>query len=326
MSHLLRCGTGRAGLGAPGTGAGPHITEGPWPTEWSCTEEGLRTRRELLGSAGRGFCGGLGFSSSCISKYIQLLITTRGRSHTTWYSLFGFLPPSFQAHWQPCWGNTWCERLSGFSLKKKVSFIQINKTKAEPQTSQSHHSANKHFPKQNESVWSGDKLIQNASADSAFKNPKTPRGGEAWSPPSRERSLMVYVVCQRLGAAKQLPKILSEKSAAKRNHFHILTSTRSSWEALLPKHKTLPGAAERRTWWTGVWRSPGFVKMNAMWTKCSFMLKSYCPLMFASEKKRSIFFIKLLKQVVPSKLTIFSCRQNKPKTFCLNWFRPNYCI
>lgn len=58
-AHLLGCGTGRTGLGT-----GPQTAEGPWSTVWLCTAEGLLTRRELLGSAGRGFWGGLGFSSS----------------------------------------------------------------------------------------------------------------------------------------------------------------------------------------------------------------------------------------------------------------------
>lgn len=49
-AHLSGCGTGRAGRGAPGIGS------------WAA--EGLRPRREVLGSAGRGFWGGLGFSSS----------------------------------------------------------------------------------------------------------------------------------------------------------------------------------------------------------------------------------------------------------------------
>lgn len=48
-THLLASGTGRSGLGAPGAGAGPQTGEG------LCTAEGLRTRREILGSAGRGF-------------------------------------------------------------------------------------------------------------------------------------------------------------------------------------------------------------------------------------------------------------------------------
>ena len=54
-THLLGCGTGRTGLGTPGVGAGPQTAEGPWTTLWPCTAEGLRTRRELLGSAGSGF-------------------------------------------------------------------------------------------------------------------------------------------------------------------------------------------------------------------------------------------------------------------------------
>lgn len=49
-THLLGCGTGRTGVGTPGIAA-----EGRWTTLWPCTTEGLRTRRELLGSAGRGF-------------------------------------------------------------------------------------------------------------------------------------------------------------------------------------------------------------------------------------------------------------------------------
>lgn len=55
-SHLLGC---RAGLEAE------H--EEPWTAPLPCPAEGLCTKRELLGSAGRGFWGGLGFPSSCFN-------------------------------------------------------------------------------------------------------------------------------------------------------------------------------------------------------------------------------------------------------------------
>lgn len=63
-THRLGWGTWRTGVEAPAFGAGPQTAEGPWTALWPFTPGGLRTARELLGSAGRGFCGGLGFSNS----------------------------------------------------------------------------------------------------------------------------------------------------------------------------------------------------------------------------------------------------------------------
>lgn len=54
-THLFECEMGRAGVGIRGAAGGPHTTEGPWARLRPWTAEGLRSRRELLGSAGRGF-------------------------------------------------------------------------------------------------------------------------------------------------------------------------------------------------------------------------------------------------------------------------------
>lgn len=48
-AHLLGCGAGRAGFDAPGNEAEKEEPLLP------CPAEGLCTKRELLGSAGRGF-------------------------------------------------------------------------------------------------------------------------------------------------------------------------------------------------------------------------------------------------------------------------------
>lgn len=60
-THLLGKGMVGAGLGTVGIGIG----RGPLPGTWTPAAM-LRPRHELLpsGSAGRGFCGGLGLSKS----------------------------------------------------------------------------------------------------------------------------------------------------------------------------------------------------------------------------------------------------------------------
>lgn len=120
-THLLGWGTGRAGVGTPGMGAGPQTAGGPWTTLWPCITEGLRTSRELLGSAGRGFWGGLGFSNSwkqnrrinIVPQYLQQVALTVRQSQLRPAGLLHLSQASGQSC--PCsW--PWEDLSCGFNL------------------------------------------------------------------------------------------------------------------------------------------------------------------------------------------------------------------